>query len=118
MAKLRKVEVVEGEGKFTDPHTLAVTGKDACTIQFENAIIAAGSRPIQLPFMPEDPRVIDSTGALELADIPQQHAGRWWWDYWFGNGDGLFSVGFKNYRCRINRFYFARCRQRYRNAVI
>lgn len=72
MAKLRKVEVVEGEGKFTDPHTLAVTGKDACTIQFENVIIAAGSRPIQLPFMPKDPRVIDSTGALELADIPQR----------------------------------------------
>lgn len=72
MAKLRKVEVVEGEGKFTDPHTLEVTGANACTIQFENAIIAAGSRPIQLPFMPKDPRVIDSTGALALADIPKK----------------------------------------------
>lgn len=72
MAKMRKVEVVEGEGKFTDPHTLTVTGKNACTIQFENAIIAAGSQPIHLPFMPKDPRVIDSTGALALTDIPKK----------------------------------------------
>lgn len=72
MAKLRKVTVVQGEGKFIDSHTLEVTGPNACTIRFENAIIAAGSRAIQLPFLPQDPRIIDSTGALELKDIPKR----------------------------------------------
>lgn len=72
MAKMRKVQVVEGVGKFTGPNTLEVTGKNACTITFEYAIIAAGSRPVKLPFFPEDPRIIDSTGALELKDIPKR----------------------------------------------
>ncbi len=74
MAKARKVEVVQGVGQFVDPHHLAVTlatggGK---LIRFEKAIIAAGSQPIALPFMPDDPRVVDSTGALELRQIPQR----------------------------------------------
>ncbi|HRE32426.1 MAG TPA: NAD(P)/FAD-dependent oxidoreductase, partial [Candidatus Berkiella sp.] len=72
MAKMRKVQVVEGFGKFTSPNTLVVEGKNPCTIHFEHAIIAAGSRPIKLPFFPEDPRIIDSTGALELSDIPKR----------------------------------------------
>lgn len=68
MAKMRKVKVVNGYGKFTGTNTLQV---DDTTITFEHAIIAAGSEPVALPFMPkDDPRVIDSTGALELKDIP------------------------------------------------
>jgi dihydrolipoamide dehydrogenase len=74
LAKQRKVQVVTGEGRFTSPHTVAVTTTDGVkTIAFEHAIIAAGSRPVHLPFIPhDDPRVIDSTGALELADIPKR----------------------------------------------
>jgi len=70
LAKRRKVEVVHGEARFTGPHTLEVDGK---TIAFEHAIIAAGSRAASLPFLPEgDDRIMDSTGALELADVPKK----------------------------------------------
>lgn len=74
MAKMRKVTVVNGEAKFTGSHTMAVTGADGVTtITFDNAIVAAGSRPIQLPFIPhEDPRIWDSTDALELREIPKR----------------------------------------------
>ncbi|MBN8498118.1 dihydrolipoyl dehydrogenase [Accumulibacter sp.] len=72
MAKGRKVEVVQGVGQFVDPHHLevALAGGGRKLIRFEKAIIAAGSQPIALPFMPDDPRVVDSTGALELRQIP------------------------------------------------
>ena len=71
MSKMRKVEFVQGLGKFTSSNTLEVTGdKGTTTISFDNAIIAAGSEPVSLPFIPEDDRVIDSTGALEMKDIP------------------------------------------------
>jgi len=73
LAKQRKIDVVTGEGRFVDAHTLAVTGSDGSTrqLRFEQAIIAAGSQPVRLPGLPyEDPRLIDSTGALALADIP------------------------------------------------
>jgi dihydrolipoamide dehydrogenase len=71
LAKQRKVEVVEGVGAFTSPNTLEVTKTDGSktTIEFQQAIIAAGSRPVKLPFLPDDPRIIDSTGALELKDV-------------------------------------------------
>lgn len=72
MAKMRKVQVVQGEAKFTSSHTLEVAGQQTVKVTFEHAIIAAGSRPIKLPFMPDDPRIIDSTGALNLADIPKR----------------------------------------------
>ncbi|PKF51446.1 dihydrolipoyl dehydrogenase [Enterovibrio nigricans] len=74
MAKMRKVNVVNGYGKFTGPNTIVVEGADgATTINFDNAIIAAGSRPIELPFIPhEDPRIWDSTDALELKEIPEK----------------------------------------------
>lgn len=72
MAKLRKIDVVEGVAKFKDAHTLIIEGKDKSEIQFEHAIIAAGSRPVNLPFLPEDDRVMNSTGALELKDIPKR----------------------------------------------
>ena len=71
MSKMRKVKHVQGYGKFTGPNTIEVEGKDGkTTITFDNAIIAAGSEPISLPFVPKDERVIDSTGALEMRDIP------------------------------------------------
>ena len=74
LAGMRKVEVVRGTGRFTSPHTLAVDGADGeTTIGFEQAIIAAGSRVVEIPGIPwDDPRVMDSTGALELADVPER----------------------------------------------
>jgi len=74
LAKQRKVEVVTGVGKFASPHVMEVTGSDGKVqkIRFEQCIIAAGSEPIKLPFIPDDPRVIDSTGALELNGVPNR----------------------------------------------
>lgn len=67
MAKQRKVQIVTGEGQFVDSKKIAVTKDGKVTeVTFDNCIIAAGSLPVKLPFVPEDPRVIDSTGALEL----------------------------------------------------
>ena len=74
MAKGRKVEVVQGVGQFLDPHHVEVVlaGGGTKVVKFRKAIIAAGSQPIALPFMPDDPRIVDSTGALELRQIPQR----------------------------------------------
>jgi dihydrolipoamide dehydrogenase len=74
LAKQRKVQVVQGVGKFTSANQLEVaTANGRTTIGFEQAIIAAGSAPIFLPFIPkDDPRVMDSTGALELDDVPKR----------------------------------------------
>ncbi|MEM1244496.1 MAG: dihydrolipoyl dehydrogenase [Pseudomonadota bacterium] len=70
LAKQRKVEIVHGYGEFTGSNTLKVKGeKEETHIEFENAIIAVGSLPVKLPFIPEDPRIMDSTGALELEQI-------------------------------------------------
>jgi len=68
MAKARKVTVVQGAGQFTDPHTLEVGGKK---IRFAQAIIAAGSQSSKPAFLPDDPRIVDSTGALELRSQPK-----------------------------------------------
>ncbi len=79
MAKMRKVDVIRGNGKFVGPNHMEValttgSGKDETgekqTVAFKNAIIAAGSRVVNLPFIPEDPRIIDSTGALALKSVP------------------------------------------------
>ena len=81
MAKMRKVNVVRGLGRFLDAHHLEVdlytgSGQDLSgqkeVIRFQKAIIATGSQPIALPFMPKDPRVVDSTGALLLQSIPKR----------------------------------------------
>ena len=70
LSKQRKVTVVKGRGEFTSSHEMVVTsGKDKQVISFESAIIAAGSRSMSLPFIPQDPRIFDSTGALELAKV-------------------------------------------------
>jgi len=73
LAKQRKVTVMEGSGRFTSMNQVAVEAADGSTktVSFEQAIIAAGSEPVTLPFIPhDDPRVIDSTGALEMDGIP------------------------------------------------
>ena len=70
LARQRKVTVIQGSGQFTGSHELRVTGRsDPRTVSFAQCIIAAGSEPMRLPGLPEDPRIIDSTGALEL-DLP------------------------------------------------
>ena len=74
MAKQRGVTVVNGVGKFTSSHQIAVTAADGkvTTVGFENAIIAAGSQATKFPGAPEDDRIMDSTGALALADVPKR----------------------------------------------
>ncbi len=73
MAKMRKVKVVQGTAAFTSSSSVEVKTADGTqNINFENCIIAAGSRVVQLPFLPDDERIIDSTGALELKDVPEK----------------------------------------------
>ena len=73
MAKMRKVTVLQGVGAFLDSHRLSVESADGRkTVRFASAIIAAGSQAAQLPFLPEDPRIVDSTGALELPSVPKR----------------------------------------------
>ncbi|HUG79277.1 MAG TPA: FAD-dependent oxidoreductase, partial [Burkholderiales bacterium] len=73
MAKMRKVAVLQGVGAFLDSHRLSVESAEGRkTVRFANAIIAAGSQAAKLPFLPEDPRIVDSTGALELPALPKR----------------------------------------------
>jgi dihydrolipoamide dehydrogenase len=75
LAKQRKVIVINGHGRFTALNQLEVVGERGAkkTITFEQAIIAAGSEPVTLPFVPhQDPRIIDSTGALHLGGVPER----------------------------------------------
>ena len=75
LAKQRKVKVVTGAGRFVSPNQLEVTAEDGTRtpIDFRQAIIAAGSEPVTLPFLPkEDRRIIDSTGALDLSSLPDR----------------------------------------------
>jgi len=74
MAKARKVNVVQGVGQFVSPNHIEVTAADGSkkTVQFKQAIIAAGSSVVNLPFIQPDPRIVDSTGALELRKIPKR----------------------------------------------
>ena len=81
MAKARKVTVLRGVGTFVGPHRLQVEvttgdGRDTSgekkIVRFAKAIIAAGSQSVKLPFIPDDPRIVDSTGALELNAVPKR----------------------------------------------
>ena len=85
MAKGRKVDVIQGQGEFVGANHIEVKLTEAAkydgeitetgakkTIAFKNAIIAVGSRVVNLPFIPQDPRIVDSTGALELRQVPQK----------------------------------------------
>jgi len=71
LAKQRKVEIVRGEARFLSPHRIEVAGPDGRTVVgFDQCIVAAGSEPVRMPGVADDPRIIDSTGALELTDVP------------------------------------------------
>ena len=74
MAKQREVKIIEGEGKFISPHQINVALNDGSNkiIGFKSAIIAAGSQSSKIPNTPDDERIMDSTGALELKDIPKK----------------------------------------------
>lgn len=81
MARARKVDVVRGIGRFLDANHLEIDGTEGegraangqkTVIRFEQAIIAAGSSVVKLPFLPDDPRIVDSTGALELRAVPKR----------------------------------------------
>ena len=74
MAKMRKVNVLRGVGEFLDANHIAVTAAEGArqVVKFSKAIIAAGSEAVALPFIPQDPRIVDSTGALELRQIPKK----------------------------------------------
>lgn len=73
MAKARNVEVITGTGRFLGPNQLQVENvAGTMTIDFKSAIIAAGSQSVKLPFLPEDPRIVDSTGALQLKSVPEK----------------------------------------------
>ncbi|MEG6507399.1 dihydrolipoyl dehydrogenase [Methyloligella sp. 2.7D] len=74
LAAQRKVKVVTGTGRFVSPNAIEVAQDGSTTkVGFQQAIIAAGSSPASLPFVPEDdPRILDSSGALEIADIPER----------------------------------------------
>ncbi len=74
LAKQRKVQVVTGYGRFLDAHHVEVDSGDGnnTVVAFEKCIIAAGSAPVKLPFMPDDPRIVDSTGALALDGVPKR----------------------------------------------
>jgi dihydrolipoamide dehydrogenase len=71
LAKQRKIEVIYGVGKFLSPHEIEVGAPASRKVSFANCIIAAGSESVKLPGLPDDPRIIDSTGALEL-DLPKR----------------------------------------------
>ena len=81
MAKMRKVTIVRGYGVFADPHHVVVeetTGDGQAktgttkTVKFGQCIVAAGSQAVRLPFLPDDPRIVDSTGALQLRQVPKK----------------------------------------------
>ena len=74
LARQRKVTTVRGTGRFVSTHRLEVTADDGTrhAVSFDQAIIASGSQAVRLPFLPDDPRIVDSTGALELADVPSR----------------------------------------------
>ncbi len=73
LAKQRNVTVIRGVGRFIAPHHLRVASEQGeVTVTFDNAIIAAGSQAVKIPAFPEDPRIMDSTGALQLSDVPKR----------------------------------------------
>jgi len=73
LSKKRNINVIQGIASFTSANTVKITnGKDEQTLSFEQCIIAVGSNPARLPFLPDDPRIIDSTDALELSIIPNK----------------------------------------------
>lgn len=72
LAKRRKVRTIRASATFMGPNTLRLDDAEGSEMSFDQAIIAVGSAPVRLPFLPDDPRIMDSTGALELADVPDR----------------------------------------------
>jgi len=74
LAKQRKVTVVRGTARFVSPHRVEIVDEKGgrSIVGFEQCIVAAGSEPARIPGLPDDPRVVDSTGALDLADVPKR----------------------------------------------
>jgi dihydrolipoamide dehydrogenase len=74
LAKQRKVRVIRGTARFLSPHRIEIAGDggEPQVVGFEQCIVAAGSEPARLPWLPADPRILDSTSALELGDIPKR----------------------------------------------
>jgi dihydrolipoamide dehydrogenase len=73
LARQRKVEVIRGDGRLTGPNVITVqTGDGETTVGFEHCIVAAGSSPAWLPDLPEDQRIMDSTAALDVTDVPER----------------------------------------------
>ncbi|MDA0576714.1 MAG: dihydrolipoyl dehydrogenase [Verrucomicrobia bacterium] len=74
LRQMRKVNMIQGRGTFVDAHTLSIARADGETqlVKFEHAIVATGSRPVSIPIAPKSPRVMDSTGALALPDVPKR----------------------------------------------
>ena len=108
MAKARRVDVVRGIGRFVDPHHLEVQltsgdGREATAakkmIRFDKAIIAAGSEAMKLPFMPDDPRIVDSTGALAAAVDSETDARRRRRHHRARDGERVL-VAWQPHRCR------------------
>ena len=101
LAKKRKVQIVTGVGKFTSSNSIAVDNNGSISnITFDNAIIAAGSEVTRIPGFPyDDSRLMDSTGALELADVPKRMTGHRRRHHRPGNGHGLRCTGFKGFHC-------------------
>ena len=94
LAKKRKVTVLQGEGQFKTANIIEVTSEAGIeTISFDKIIIAAGSEAVEIPGFPRHERVMDSTGALQLNDIPKKTADCWRRHYWAGNGNRLPRAG-------------------------
>ncbi|HSD03926.1 MAG TPA: dihydrolipoyl dehydrogenase, partial [Gaiellales bacterium] len=73
LARRRKLQVIRGEGRLTGPNVITVqSGDDETTVGFEHCIVAAGSSPASLPGLPDDERVMDSTGALDITEVPER----------------------------------------------
>ncbi len=126
MARTRKVQVVRGVGTFLDPNHLEVQltagdGKQSTgektVIRFAKAIIAAGSEAVKLPFIPEDPRIVDSTGALELRQVPGKMLVIGGGIIGLRNGHGVQHAGRAHRRGGNARRPDAGCRPRPRQGV-
>ena len=106
LIKQRKVKHIRGVAKFRDAHSFSVekpktgeeplkeSSEEPSIVGFEHCILATGSRPVQIPSFPnEDPRLMDSSGALDLADVPKKLPRRWGRHYRPGNGRSLSRLG-------------------------
>ena len=118
LARQRKVKVAIGEGQFTSPYTLRVeTAEGARVVRFKRAIIAAGSEPLEPGFIPSDPRIWDSTSALETELHPQAHAGPRRRHHWSRNGHGLSFARRRRHGDRDDGPVDAGRRRRHRRAA-